>query len=397
MKFCHYQECLSPHMMPLMRAIVARLGEDEVRYVYTQDLEAERQALGWTDTEKPSWALDARQQPEEARKWLEDCPCLMSGCRDFDLFERRVRRKLLTFYSGERWFKPLPVFRGRISLPGWLRLLSPRYFHMAYRMRRLLCGKNPFYYLPDGIWAARDMMRIMNVLKGNLLPLDVTVSRIPGGVLQNHGKVTDAIRLWGYFVVASEGLRICSVKADSTPLKILWVGRFLDWKKVDTIIRAVCSHAERKCQVEKVPSMTFDAYGSGPMLESLERLAFGREDIIRLHSQVSIDDVRRLMREHDVYVLSSNASEGWGAVTNEALEEGMHVLGTYEAGSSATILNEDDLFHAGDWKRLQFLLERCLDEKRHGTLKGQGIGEWSAEKAADRLMTLIDDLQNGRM
>ena len=133
------------------------------------------------------------------------------------------------------------------------------------------------------------------------------------------------------------------------------------------------------------------------MLESLERLAFGREDIIRLHSQVSIDDVRRLMRENDVYVLSSNASEGWGAVTNEALEEGMHVLGTYEAGSSATILNEDDLFHAGDWKRLQFLLERCLDEKRHGTLKGQGIGEWSAEKAADRLMTLIDDVQNGRM
>ena len=81
-------------------------------------------------------------------------------------------------------------------------------------------------------------------------------------------------------------------------------------------------------------------------------------------------------------------------VVSEALEAGMYVLGTNEAGSSATMLNDDDLFHAGDWKRLQFLLERCLDEKRRGTLKGQGIGEWSAEKAADRLMALINDVRN---
>lgn len=391
MKFCHYQECLSPHMMPLMRAIVARLGEDEVCYVYTQDLEAERQALGWGDTAKPRWALDARQQPEGARKWLENCPCLMSGCRDFDLFERRVRRKLLTFYSGERWFKPLPVFRGRISLPGWLRLLSPRYFHMAYRMRRLLCGKNPFYYLPDGIWAARDMMRIMNVLKGNLLPLDVTVSRIPGGVLQNHGKVIDSIRLWGYFAESASGGKT-GVQSQATmqPLKVLWVGRLLGLKRVDVLLRAVCAYRHKN---KGVPDIILDVYGDGPAEMALKDMAIECGEVIRFHHSVAMGEVQKLMQEHDVYVFTSNAYEGWGMVVSEALEAGMHVLGTYEAGSSATILNEDDLFHAGDWKRLQFLLERCLDEKRHGTLRGQGIGEWSAEKAADRLMMLINDVR----
>jgi hypothetical protein len=74
---------------------------------------------------------------------------------------------------------------------------------------------------------------------------------------------------------------------------------------------------------------------------------------------------------------------------SEALEEGMHVLGTYEAGSSATMLPEADLFHAGDWRRLQRLLGRCLEEKRRGALKGQGIGEWTAEKAAERLVSLV--------
>jgi len=78
MTFCHYQESISPHMMPLMRALVARLGEDEVRYVYAQDLEAERRALGWSDASKPLWTLDARREPDKARLWLESCPCLMS-------------------------------------------------------------------------------------------------------------------------------------------------------------------------------------------------------------------------------------------------------------------------------------------------------------------------------
>ena len=107
-----------------------------------------------------------------------------------------------------------------------------------------------------------------------------------------------------------------------------------------------------------------------------------------------IGRIREILRAHDVYVLASDASEGWGAALNEALEEGLHALGTYEAGSSATILHESDLFHAGDWRTLASLLIRCANEKREGTLKGQGIGEWSAEKAADRLLSLINDVQD---
>ena len=64
------------------------------------------------------------------------------------------------------------------------------------------------------------------------------------------------------------------------------------------------------------------------------------------------------MREHDVYVLASNGYEGWGAVVSEALEEGMKVVGTYEAGSSGTMLPKSNLFHAGDWKGLLNILRR---------------------------------------
>ena len=393
MTFCHYQDSLSPHMMPLMRALVARLGEDEIRYVYRQDMSSERKALGWHEGEKPNWTLDVRQQPQVAQEWLETCPCLMSGCRDFNLFERRARRSLPTFYSGERWFKPITFFNGLVRLPGSLRLFSPRYLCMAYRMRRLLRGLTPFYYLPDGVWAARDMVRLMNWFAGDFRPLHITCQGTPGEKVLNRGKQDDRIRLWGYFVAPSVSHPVSSDRKEKSMLKILWVGRLLNWKGVDTIIRAVCAHANWSRQVGKSPSMVLDVYGKGPMEEKLKRLAAGNEEIVRFHQPVPIDEVRSLMRKHDVYILASNAIEGWGAVTNEALEEGMHVLGTYEAGSSATMLGEGDLFHAGNWKQLLILLERCLNQKRQGLRKGQGIGDWSVEHGAYRVVDFLKEVR----
>ena len=62
------------------------------------------------------------------------------------------------------------------------------------------------------------------------------------------------------------------------------------------------------------------------------------EDMVMFMPAQPMEKVRELMREHDLFVLASNAYEGWGAVVSEALEEGMRVLGTFEAGASAAIL-----------------------------------------------------------
>lgn len=91
-----------------------------------------------------------------------------------------------------------------------------------------------------------------------------------------------------------------------------------------------------------------------------------------------LNQVCKLTREHDVYVLSSNGYEGWGAVVSEALEEGMNVIGTYEAGASATILPKERLFHSGDYKTLAVLLEK----ECKGELPPCTIGNWTAKEAA---------------
>lgn len=76
----------------------------------------------------------------------------------------------------------------------------------------------------------------------------------------------------------------------------------------------------------------------------------------------------------------------WGAALNEALEEGMSAIGTYEAGASAAMLPKERLYHAGDVKALA----RLLEAEYRGTLPPCSIGEWTAKSAAKRLVNYCE-------
>lgn len=346
-----YTNVVSPHQIPLAKE-VARLAGGDFLYMYRDRQSADRIELGWGD-EIPEWC---RMGTEESKELKESELVFTGGLRPLDLIERRIGAGKKTLYYTERWFKP---YHG---LPGRWRMLSPGYRKMAKRMVRML--NNPLCRcLTVGPWAKKDMLEL--------------------------GVRPEQIVDWGYFVESSE-FRVKSSELkegarvpDGNPrlLKVLWVGRMLGWKRVDTIIKAVGS-------IAKSSEMRFDIaltlVGDGRQRDSLESKASGLP--VKFKGSRPIERIRKIMREHDVYVLASDENEGWGAVVNEALEEGMKVLGTYEAGASAAMLREGDLFHAGDWKRLADLLGRCGLAKLDGRLVGQGIGEWTPAKAAERLV-----------
>jgi glycosyltransferase involved in cell wall biosynthesis len=113
----------------------------------------------------------------------------------------------------------------------------------------------------------------------------------------------------------------------------------LDWKRVDTLVKASVALLQ---QGEK---LHLRLIGYGPEEARLRRLAGklacrqrrpGQEFLFR--APVEIGAIRGIMRQSDVYVLSSDGGEGWGAVVNEAMAEGCTVIGTHEAGSSATMI-----------------------------------------------------------
>lgn len=383
-KFVMYQDCLSPHQLPLARELLKRLGADDFRYVYRDADLGGRACLGWKDAAQEHWMVHQGLRRRETEELVEHADVVLTMFRDVDLIERRCRRGLTTFYTSERWFKPLKVAgkgwnMGR-GFPGWIRLFVPKYWRMARRFVRLMDDPN-FYLLPYGVHAARDFVRLYHLVHGHLiaafLARPVKIDRALGGCVEGFPR----LYLWAYFVASSEDGDSCrTLPSSSSPLRVLWVGRMLDWKCVDSIVRALHNlvsfgRSPRSCHLTLV--------GSGPEESRLKSLVerCQLEDVVSFQPPAAIDEVRQLMRDHDVYVLSSNEYEGWGAVVSEALSEGMRVLGTHEAGSCATILPDSCLFHVGDVKRLANLLSMNVPQV--------GIGPWTAQNAAKWLVEIL--------
>lgn len=372
MRLVFYTNIVSPHQLPLARELVAQLGAANYRYVYLFDVGKERSSLGWGG-DRPNWCVSATSS--EGREWLENADFMLCGYRDVGIMERRAAKGLRTAYTSERWFKPWT---------GILRLLHPGYFWMACRFVRLIkTGK--VSYLPMGVWAARDMARLVGLFSGDVRCLYHTpkldYAAEPMGAIRGYLWM----KLWGYFVAPATTVLIPAQEADETQaraLRVLWVGRLLRWKRVDTLFQAVYA-AQARCPI------ALTIVGLGPELPRLRKLdrqlakKYGVVSPITYHAAVPVAEVRMFMRTHDVYVLPSNAYEGWGAVVSEALEERMEVFGTYEAGSSATILPRENLFPAGDWKTLRDKLIRYA-RMREGYCRG--IGSWNARESSSRLL-----------
>lgn len=348
MRFAFYTVCPSPHQYPLAEELASRIGAENFRYISLRETEGERARLGWGGALCAEWEILPGEQQATVCEWLENADVLFTSIRDIALFERRAQNRRKTFYFSERWFKPISVKMRWVSLPGWMRMVVPRYGMMVRRFVRWANEDPLARVFPIGPWAAADF-RKMGVCSKKLVP-------------------------WGYFVSPGvEKRRRCRKTGDL--LRVLWAGRDIPLKHVRDIEAAVAL-ANRNLKSALHSDMT-------PV-------------VFTKVTNVPILEVRRAMREHDVFVFSSNGFEGWGAVVSEALEEGMNVIGTWECGAPPTLLPKERLYHCGDVRALARLLElefeglRLKEEGRSPLLPPCSIGEWTAKAAAERLMKMVE-------
>lgn len=349
MRIVFYTNNPSPHQLPLARSVTARVGIENFLFVYDE--------RGWMGQLVETDVRLAAADDETAEEWLENADAMYTcGLRPIDLMERRARRGLVTFYASERWLRPMPLKDDRWTLPGRIRLLVPWFRRMTNRFVTLARSYSCVKFLPIGPWAEADF-RSLGIPAKKMIP-------------------------WGYFVApsAQDRLPIAGPKPSTT--RILWVGRLLRLKRVDAIIRAVDALERRRG--EPPCNIRLTVAGEGPDRPRLERMvaSFGLGHLVEFLPWQKMEDVRGLMRVHDIYVFASDSQEGWGAVVNEALEEGMSVLATRESGAGAAMLPRERLFAAGDWRYLAELIARDI----RGELPPCSIGTWTAEAAADFLM-----------
>lgn len=379
-----YMNCVSAHQLPLAREIVTQVGIENFRYI---DAGIGGQPLQTVETKEP-WILHINQKSNIIDKkiisLLENCELLLvGGHRPIDLLEKRCKRGLKTYYTSERWFKPFELnfnllfnnLNFYLLIPGCIRMLFPRYFIMAKRFANLF--KNECYrYLPIGPYATRDMEKIFHFFN----PLQ-------------KNSFSSKIIPWGYFVENSNFLQNrTSISKTENTLNVLYIGRLLKLKRVDTIIRAVSLvNKSLEKEKEKHSTILLSIVGNGPEEANLRRLADkcqnsyknNNNNFVQFHPQVPLTEVRKIMHDHDLVVFSSNALDGWGAVVSEALSEGIPVIGTYESGASATLLPSSQLFHAGDYKTLA----KLLIESQNKTLSSKLPVLFTPEGASKRLLS----------
>ena len=383
MTLVFYSVNVSPHLIPFVEEVRRQRPDIVITYIIRgfdglRPIEKNSPKKGWDAFCKVDYVRRASDDWEETRRLLRECDVLFCGFRETEIFEERVKAGRLTYYNGERWLKPYAVFNrdkyiGPIHfaprLPGMTRWLSPTFRKMVRHFAKLTENKH-FVLLGIGTHAVRDFVRLRRIVDGDwgyiLKRPDIPVNRH----VMSEVDGCPQVRLWGYFVSPSEHLQAKLVeKAKAATehqqvVKLLWVGRMLHWKRVDTIIKAVRGDGRFRLTI----------LGSGDDENRLRRLSRGCENIV-FHEPEDLPGVRRVMRENDVLVLASNLCEGWGAISSEAIEEGIKVIGTYEAGSTATMLPEANLYHAGDVAGLRNAL-------LSGKIATVSPDEWSARHAA---------------
>jgi len=329
--------------------------------VLFEDVHHDRRRMGWAGQDECSWVLGPPRNKQEKNRLVQKCldaDVMVFGACPLEVLKARVALGKLTFVSSERILKK-PYYH--------LRMLNPFFFRGITRFRALV--NNPHVHALSIGHSAPEDLRVI-------------------GAFENR------IWKWGYFISTPATL---PDPPPVRPLKLLWVGRMLNVKRVDLILKALAMLQDSGV----IGGCTI--VGEGPERSRLLKLArkLGLSSAwVHFVPFVPFPEVRRLMRESDAYVLTSNRHEGWGAVAGEAMAEGCVLVANEEAGASQELVRDGEtglLFRDGDVEQLaaqlKFLASNYplrMQMRQKAWTQMQKV--WHPRVAAERLVALCDGL-----
>ncbi|MDY6367559.1 MAG: glycosyltransferase, partial [Clostridia bacterium] len=203
---------------------------------------------------------------------------------------------------------------------------------------------------------------------------------------------------WGYFPKVKKYEDIDTLVDGKTKNSFLFVGRFIDWKRPELAVKIA------KKLKEDGYDFTLDMIGIGDREAKTKCLIrkSGLDARVRLLGSMSPEKVREHMEKAEIFLFTSNKQEGWGAVLNESMNSACAVVASGEIGSvpyliedgktGFTFKSKKDLY-----KKVKYLLDNPEKRKAIGLNAYKTMAEtWNAETAADRLLTLIQNLKEDK-
>lgn len=366
MKISFYSNYLTHHQIPFCNEMY-NLLKDDFTFVSTENMDMDRKNSGWDIKNRYEYEIksfESKKLLEKALDLSRESDVIIHGSAPELFVKERMKCQAtgITFRYSERIYK-----KGR-----W-RAISPRGIikrintYFKYRRKNL-------YMLCASAYTAGDLIL--------------------------HGSYIGKCYKWGYFteVIEYDIDVLLKNKGKNTKPRLLWVGRFLDWKHPDHAIK-VAHMLKNQGQ-----DFTLDIIGSGDMEKDLNSLVenYQLSDRVRMLGSMTPEKVRVHMEAADIYLFTSDFNEGWGAVLNESMNSGCAVVASHAIGSVPYLIQEGInglVYKNGDinslYTQVKLLVNnralcRKLGRKAYETI----IKEWNAKVAVERMLLLIVDLNN---
>lgn len=355
---------MTPHQKPLCDAL---LKEDSIEFFFIELKEVNRESLpiGWRSNLLPNYVItySAFNQKIDIYEQLiyNADVVIFGGIKYIPFLFRRLRAGKLTFIYSERIYKSI---RNILRFP---------YHYVRYR--RLLNYPN-LYLLCASAYSKGDYGKL--------------------------GCFNGRAFKWGYFtnvpnIDITENNRWYR---NFHRMRILWVGRFIDWKHPEVPVMIASMLKKRGYDIE------INMFGIGPELDKTKELAteLGVDDVVKFHGSVDNEEIHRQMRQHHMFLFTSDRNEGWGAVANEAMSNGCALIGSDAIGSIPYLVKDGWnglIYRDGDINDLYSKVKQVIDEPALRETLAKNAYEtmrdiWSPRNAAENLIKLIKNLQEGK-
>lgn len=352
-KFIFVSNYINHHQIPFCNAMYRILREAFV-FIQTEPMEEERIRMGWQEDVSHPYVKYYYEEPEKLQEWIDSCEVVLFGGTDEECYiQKRLREK-----------RPVVRYSERLYKQGQWKAISPRGLLKKYK---------------DHTKYRRD--KVYMLCSGAYVPSDFHIVRAyPGKLLR-----------WGYFP-ETVSYDVDALMKQKQAGNILWAARFIDWKHPELPLRTA------KYLKDRGYAFHMDIIGGGELEEMVQGLLreYRVEDVVTLQGYRTPKEVRSFMERADIYLVTSDRREGWGAVVNEAMNSGCAVIGNHMIGAVPFLIKHGDngcIYRDGQEQELFKLTADLLIDRTKCQQLGRNAlrtitDEWNAEIAAERLAAL---------
>lgn len=364
MKIVFFTNFMTHHQLPFCLEMHKKYGDD-FKFVSTEKINEERISLGYKDMDNDYpfilRAYENKEKYEEALKLALECDVAIFGSTTSDIYAKeRLKQDKLTFRYYARIF-----YNGIFSIFDFKNLKKVYDRHFKYRKNKNL------YLLCASSYGPNDFNKL--------------------------GMYIDKCFKWGYFPETKiYDEKDLIAKKENKEIKIIWVGRFIKEKHPEDVIK-LAKKLKKNGYKFKVEML-----GNGVLFDKIKKQIkkYNLENEINLVGAVDSNKVRDYMEKANIFLCTSDRTERWGVVINEAMNSGCVTIAYKEIGGAPFLINNNEngfsysTFKDMYNKAVQVIESKELREKICINAYDSITKIWTANNASNNFELLIDSIIN---